>query len=758
MTDTLLSSIECNRLESIDSIKQERSKHLAMTCENVDLSTLSTFLERYCPFQLLVDRRKASNRIGLQKRLLSVCSLLETASDVVAQASASDGSVDVKKLEKVLYIDKRSTLPHPLWTTRHDAILIQAIAKHGWINQSTSCREITNDPTIKWGAPFESAAKKNDDTAGSSGLEDLVATSKRAAHFLNAHHHALEEIKGFNQNLVVRTYGLVRLQNGEGHAQHKWTVDVNQLQPSQNEADDQELPTKKDLVKRAKIVLTKTENAAASSDKKSPEEPLHDYAVLDQSERCNIYLAEIMRGALKTPASSKFAKTLYTAAIHEARKRVEETSFSGGSSSKTDYRYLTRVWEQLQFVKQNLSKGTTQSKNVIRVMLGEEPVKPKNAEDSLFPKGKVSSLALRTVEPARAKPRATSRSARSAGETAIATARKRLKDRYSSPDKFASLENTAMLELTEIETLLLSMLCAYGLPTSLDERKSSQQLNGRGDGNLTWRDVGHKLSVSARVELEKSEKLLLVGRETHETEDMGNQGLLELLELEKDVRTKEVVVVQAEEYMSEPETLAKKALMLVAKVRQQFGVTSISAFTERACNGLGNRIVVWLDNEVASLARALDLLDNGGKPLGFTAVDFIEDVSAEDRAKIQLSSMLDKKGSRQIIAQIAMLTRLRDMSRSWGDDKMSQKIETVVKRLVDSREVWENEPHWWRPEASSNQNDKVLVDQMVCLGLTDDLLDMFASVGVSGPLGCAGCHQLISKFSPYVLLSWRTGQ
>ena len=336
MTDTLLSSIESTRLQSIDSVNQERSAHLAMTTENVDMSTLSTFLERYGPFQLLVDRRKTSNRVALHKRLLSVCSLLETASDLVAHASTSDGSMDVNRLEKSLSVDKRSTLPHPLWTTRHDAILIQAIAKHGWIQQNISCRKITNDTSIKWGAPFESSATKNDSNiAGSSTLDELVAASNRAADFLNAHHSSLEEIKGFNQTLVIRTYGLVRPQNGEGHTQHKWTVDMNKLLPSPSEGGDQEnaeLPTKKDLVKRAKIVLTKTGNAAAI-DKKSPENYEHDYAVLDQSERCNILLAEIMRGVLKTPASSKFVKIMCTAALQEAEERVQRTSSTSGGAS-----------------------------------------------------------------------------------------------------------------------------------------------------------------------------------------------------------------------------------------------------------------------------------------------------------------------------------------------------------------------------------------------------------------------------------------
>ena len=44
-----------------------------------------------------------------------------------------------KDLSKLLNASPKVILPHPLWTPIHDAVLIYAIAKHGWIDRENSC-------------------------------------------------------------------------------------------------------------------------------------------------------------------------------------------------------------------------------------------------------------------------------------------------------------------------------------------------------------------------------------------------------------------------------------------------------------------------------------------------------------------------------------------------------------------------------------------------------------------------------------------
>lgn len=754
MIETLLVSIETNRRQSLESIKDDRSRHLALSAENVDLSTISSFLERYAPLQLLADRRKAGRKIRVPRRILSICTLLQTASDLVQRATTSDGSVDMDRLQATLAIDKRGTLPHPLWTTRHDAILIHAISRHGWIEQEASCRAITDDPSVIWGVPFDSPLKDSG-SDGSPISAELISTAQRAASFLNSHHGCLEEIKGFNLHLVVQTYGLHHRLNGEGQA-HAWEVDLDKLRISHEsgtngqEVELADLPTKKDLVKRAKSVLNRMMNTPAGTATEKATEK-HGFALLDQSERCNVFLAEIMRAMLKTPVSSKYIRTLCSVALQESQKRAEETSpsldtVSGGEKKRTNHTDLQRVWKQLQVVKQNQFKITLQCKNVVRVILGEEPLKPKHGGDSLFPSARPAAVQLWPVAPApsrktaKASPKASHaalRTARSTGETAIDSARKKLKETYGSPEKLSSLENnTSLLELTEIETLLLSTLCSHGMPSFTNELQRALQVSGaescKIQSNFTWGHLGRLLWANARAELSKSSKRLKDAKEAREEaiSESSKPDLMILLDLESDFVKKQAVVVQAEEYASEPECLAKKAVMLLSKVRQQWGSITVSAFTARAYNGLGTKTIVWHDKETARWARSFDLFDNDkGRPLALTAVDFVNDVKEEDRAKIQISSIFDKKACRQVIGQIAMMTRLRSFASAWKKTEFDDKIGKAVKKIVETRDVWDNEPRWWRSDESSDQNDKLLVDELVKLGLTDDLRQKVSSVG-----------------------------
>jgi hypothetical protein len=770
--DTLLASIESNRQRTLESASQERSDHIAMSTKDIKLSTIVSFLHRYGPLQLLCDRRKASKRLHLAKRLLSTCTLLQTACNLVNQVDRNDnGEVDMSRLAAALAVDKKCTLPHPMWTSRHDAVLIHAISKHGWIDHDGSCRAITNDPTVRWGAPFDASASENvlDTTVITP---ELLETANRAAIFLNAHHNSIEEIKGFNLHLVVRTYGMIRQDDSDqSQASQKWTVDSTKLQLSRHSdgANDQglaELPTKKDLVKRAKIVLSRTPSAVGNLEEKTLVKPSYGFAVLDQSERCNVLLAEIMRGILKTPgSSSKDLKDLCASAVQEARKRVDATEIrkdstagNEGSGTKSD---LLRVLEHVELLKYNLSKGMTQSKNLVRVMLGEDPVKPKNPNDPLFPKAKPASLSFRPTKPLVAKKspsKATPRNAlraRPTGDTAIDSARKRMKETYGDPAKLASLDNdTSLLELTEIETLILSSLCADGMPVwdpNFQTAMNVSNISAR-DTVHTWGDLGRLLAKNARDELAKASKRLEQAKEVQGNvatdskgdPDCNRTGLMTLLGIESDVVKKEDVVAQADEYASEPETLAKKVVMLVAKIRQHCGPTTVGAYTVRAYHGLGTKTLAWQDKETSRWAGSLDLLDNGGQPLGFTAVDFMYDVPDEDRSKIQISSILDKKGSRQILAQISMITRLRAITKSYNRKDLDRKIEKAVKNILDGGDIWENQPQWWLSVTSSGnatvyQSDKTLLCQLMEMGLTDELLEVTLTSGKEDKVSTFAC-------------------
>ncbi len=56
---------------------------------------------------------------------------------------------------KLINVHPLSFLPHPEWTLQHDAVLLRAVVKHGWLDSHATCLAVGNDKSIRWGAPFE---------------------------------------------------------------------------------------------------------------------------------------------------------------------------------------------------------------------------------------------------------------------------------------------------------------------------------------------------------------------------------------------------------------------------------------------------------------------------------------------------------------------------------------------------------------------------------------------------------------------------
>ena len=176
MVVLLLNKIEQSRLQVDQQHDEEKAKELAMTASNISMKSLQSLLDRYSPKQILHDRIRKQNRVQLRLKLLFTCYYVKTAIDVVKtvdddesskandNANANDNTNDTSsddhdKLSDILGVDARSGLPHPLWTRKHDAILIRSVAKHGWVDVDSNLKDIVNDKDIKWGFPFE--ASKN---------------------------------------------------------------------------------------------------------------------------------------------------------------------------------------------------------------------------------------------------------------------------------------------------------------------------------------------------------------------------------------------------------------------------------------------------------------------------------------------------------------------------------------------------------------------------------------------------------------------
>jgi hypothetical protein len=703
MLDTHIDLLATSKAESKRSSDQARSEHLLLSEDTVSIASISAFLENYAPVQLVYNRTeppKSAKKLRLGKRLLASCTLLHDAYKVVSQSKSESGDVDLNRLQKIVVIDKKSWLPHPQWNSRHDAVLLYAIWKHGWIEHESCCRAISDDPSIRWGSPFnaeESRTSTSDQKQSES--QRFIEVAKRAALFLTNEAEGLHsgELKGFNTNLVARTYGLIK-QKDTGSSD-SWIVDSILFQPENGAFT--ELPTRKDLVKRAKLVLSRI-TAAPIKNESTIEKVNHSFTVLDQSDRCNVFLAEILRCLVKMPATNVALRRLCEIALAEAKFAFEIHAKEGSGEVSSDAR---KIMNQIDLVKRSLSKGANQAKNVCRIMLGEEPLKPKKATDPVFPAFKTSELAFVTNGSKASRPVSALANA-SAGESVLLRARKACKDSKS----LTALSGTNhFLRLTETETLILSILSVYGIPEFIHCSAGSETLPNE-DG---WKNLGGILMKTSRGLLNELKRKIREAKE--QAKDIS-----ELLTIESDFLEMEAVASQAQEYAAEPDTFAKKVMMLVVKLRQLI----VSSFTNhshpQSFIGLGPKIPLWFDKETIKWGTFLDLLDDAGRPLGFSAVDFLLDVPEEERRKIRISSMLDRKGCETIYCQISSITRIRSLVGKYEDMDLTRRLNEAANKVLANDDKFIDEPKWWL-----GINDAVLLKQIPKIGLSDALLQLF---------------------------------
>jgi len=283
---------------------------------SINIEVLARFLQHYAPLQLLVDRKR-NKFISLPRKTLDILTYLRNAHFLVQHVDNFPDALGLSSLEKCFRLSKelnispRASLPHPSWKPFHDAVLIYAVAKHGWIDKEINCRAITIDTDIKWGKPFGEGdvafvTEIKPSKRGMDGVdkEDFEKVALRAAEFLKQ--DGIEGVKGFNYSLVMKTYGIMASSSPDedGQSEKSWKVDLSVLdmiRDIKNDENDEsyiELPTRKDLLKRAKYILSKP-FVSKTPTQQEENQPLHQFSLIDQGNILNIFLAELLRGALK---------------------------------------------------------------------------------------------------------------------------------------------------------------------------------------------------------------------------------------------------------------------------------------------------------------------------------------------------------------------------------------------------------------------------------------------------------------------------
>jgi hypothetical protein len=749
--------------QSLEKIRrkslEEHEQYLAsLEPKSITVTSLDRLLNQFAPLQLVVDRATAK-RVSLTRKLLTSCTTLFNAHDVVRRAENMDSSIStVDRIARSFVIDKRVYVPHNEWTTRHDAVLIMAIAKHGWIEHEMCCRAITEDRSIKWGAPFDT--KPNHFKSSTArGVDDgtLLRVANRAAMFLTTEKEAMEATKDFREALVVGTYGLRMRPSTEENAAAVWEVDESRFaeikrgreEVGQTDEDFVDLPTKKDLVKRAKSLLSKP-IVLSENDKDTPKKPEetfeHGYQVLDQDNPSNLLLAEILRGLIRVSFNNsekrrQIGRTLMLAASNEAKSRIEDYETTDQKNS-IEIKAMERIIEHFSFSNRFSQTQPVQSKNVLRAILGMAPVTPKRGSKHLFPPEK-APLPIETVRNKKAKPRKLrERSLRDTG----ATGDKAISDAISlvaADDEAVSkmLAGKNFIQLSAPETLLLTVVCSQGLPIWTEHWRDLIDADGivpekQGPGfqnaisfwgmGQVFEAAAHVWHQSAMLKLESKQTSFLqkyAGIADFDPEKQEARKKLALLE--QDEQRKRILLATVIDYKNHPRKLAKKCVMLLESIRNSMGtIESIAkksaskiAALKKTENHLGPFVLEWLTEEIHRWAESLELVDISGRPLSYTAADFAPD----PRHGIELHSiaaLMDKDGCRAVFAQVAQQSRVREIFLKSTPEDISLLLTNACHNHAEIDE-WEDRPSWWGqsiPCSYSIQHDYLILDSLLEYG------------------------------------------
>jgi hypothetical protein len=770
-----LSSIHPELASTVDEVQQslvtlkkqgeeEKNVHLNRIALNrLTLDDLESHLLQFAPLQLLVDRA-TTKRLSLAKRVLTTCSTLFNAHDIVTKATAdkSPGST-AEKIARSLLIDKRMFLPLPAWTVKHDSVLIQAIAKHGWIEHDACCRAITEDKTIKWGPPFDGDEPEEASgvAAQADNAETVVDVAKRAARFLTTERETVNSLKDFKQPLLVKTYSLQFKPATEDSAAAVWDVDESALRgggsdETQDELDGKlvDLPTKKDLVKRAKTILGRQITLV----NEAPVEPVveqkvdHGYHILDLQDPTNIFLSEILRVLLKVSFNNsgkrrQLGRRLMNAAINEAKSRAEDIE-SKQPSEVDAIAGMQRVADHCVFANRFIQTMPVQAKNVIRAMLSLPFTMPKLGTN-LFPPVRtplnVESIPSNTQE-VTAKPKLKkqrqkkNRDKGASGDIAISSAMASVVNGETARKKIQE----GCVQLSAPETLLLTVVCSQGLPIwtenwhdLIDSAQLIPEKQGPGFQNaISWWGMGQVFEAAANVwhhtachKMENSRASFVEHYSNVPDNDAVKQNARKKLEvLEQDESRKRLSLAVAGDYKNNPEKLAKKCVMLMESLRNHMGpVESIvgkssSRITKlnQSENGLGPFVLEWLTEEIRRWAESLKLVDARGEPLSYTAADFAPtDRNGADLHAI--AALMDRKACRTVFSQVAQQSRVREVFLRNSEMGVKFLLQNAIRDFADPSE-WDYKPSWWgnavdeSPGEYSVMHDFVVLDSLLEYG------------------------------------------
>jgi hypothetical protein len=629
------------KLSSVDKSKESIRK-----ISELNISTLSTFIQQHGPLQLIIDRTKARRQIALHPRLLQVLTYLRNAHTLLARSNTpprpKNDHEKYSTIANLIDVSSKCALPHPQWKPEHDAILIVAITKHGWIDKDSRGRRIIEDSSIIWGPPFdegilpEASSRNPIDQKPNVDLSDLKDTAARVLKFLNSDEIKIKDLKGFNLALVLKSYGIIKMvsEDASSHEEpkEKWGLDNHFLpqidSKSQSVESESGLPARKELLKRAKAILTRVSDKSKTpqSDAKTISSQQHLFTVLDQSNILNVFLGEILRSLLKVSVKTiKLVNFLISCALEEIDFR-QKSVLSVDQPNRDEETELKKICDHIRLVQgASLSR---KSKNIVRVVMGIDPI-PKAGEELFFSQ---QSKDILSSSPSKKSSQKLKLKDKASGDAAISRALLLATKKQKEKDGQEKLEETGILKFSLRQTLLLKAMCSMGIPTYIDEHADLASNEVGENINLSWRKIANFLNEEVQGSVES---------------DMQNSMM----------------------------TLAKNAIEVLSLVQHNCGQDKKSKNGKKENDGLGTQIFIW----------SRKLLRKWVKTYEITKIDCNPDDNKD------VVAMFDKKACRAIFIQVSQQTRLRSLYLKYGTAQIANLTLRAVKRSD-----WTAKPSWWK--------------------------------------------------------------
>jgi len=710
-----------------------------ITVEGMNVEKLSSLLKCYGTCQLIMDREQSRKIHLAPQRLLSNLSYVRSAHILVNKAKEDGGSQSTQyfKLAGILNSNPKASLPHPQWKPIHDAILVTAISKHGWIDRDSHCRAIIKDDEIKWGVPFDKSSIAVDICRSNledkpdnkfiipvpGGIQTIRLVADRVAAFFNDEDDAVKSCKGFNLNLVLNSYCVVSAQSNEEDSTSRWEVDYEELETGSEDrnADDKEniakeedfsvvgLPTRKDLLRRAKLLLSKPLSSGTSDKGQQEVAVAHKFSVLDQSDVSNIFLAELLRESIKVgQKQQKWISKLLSTAHAEARIRASEYPRESNESKE-----VQKIAGHILLAKQNSTPFIRPAKNVLRAILGMEVHHSRKSNEIAFVVER-KPMAIAKVSVGKNPPVSSTVPSKNKTERAAPAKKSKTKKKKKS----RGLENTAgdaainkalsigkylernipippenFFRLASIETLLLSVLCSQGMPICDENWQTA--INSDFDDNetyaLSWYQTGSVLEAAAETWFSMTDNRIKRARQK------GNEVSIQL---QRELQCRQLVYSEASKLRQCPTDLAKKAIMLVEALRLDSG-NKLKGSNKKDIR-LGMRTLQWSSNHMIRWGQVLGVFLDGR---------IIPNSVIANRPAIVPIALVDEKGCAAIYSQIVQQSRLRTVYLKYEGDLFSKMLAKAAKKCDANESDWEDRPSWWCNEPDMPTKDD---ENLIC--------------------------------------------